>query len=232
MVAKYSAASSGIEPGNNCTSVDGCILWQSYVMEQRLAWHSSWDGIELETVLPWPLPCWDYKCGPPAPDGNYWILVKICWWIQNKFSMILESSGFLAVLKDSVQICGHLVLLSYWQMDKRPSQSQTWCLWLGWLSRHLGYPCMGTCVQVCVHLYVWREWRMMRELHRTPISGHLSTTGAARTEVWSATHRMLQSSVSVSPRQYNASSEVGCGCRRASALHTAPVKTNRYDAGS
>lgn len=71
MVAKYSTGSGTIGTGNNCTSADDCGLGQSFVMEQGLAQYSSWDGIEPATVLPWLLHCWDYKCGPPAPDGNY-----------------------------------------------------------------------------------------------------------------------------------------------------------------
>lgn len=163
-------------------------------------------------------------CEPPGTAENNWVLMRVCWRYWNKFGVFLVPSGLLDVFKHSFD--GHWFMSSL-RINERLSQLQAWCLLLGWLFRHLGYPCMGMCVQVCVHLCE-EKGRSQGELHTAPMSGYLCTTDVGTREIWSsAQQQVLGSLVDVYPRECYASSEGGCGCHRVSAQHTAPFEHRR-----
>lgn len=152
--------------------MDCRILWQSFVTEQRLECYNSWAGTELATVLPWPLHCCDRE--PPAPDGNYCILVEICWRYWNKLSIILESGESPVCSHGQCSAMWTPCFMSFQQMDERLSQSQTRWLLLGWLCRHpdthaWGHMCRCVCIRRCEESRGWWESCTERPFQDTPI---------------------------------------------------------------
>lgn len=111
-------------------------------MLQLLGWHRACDYPALASFR------------PSAPDGNYSISVKICWWYWSKFSIVLESG--------ESPVCSHRqssaiwtpCFMSFLQMDESLSQSQARWLLLDWLCRHQdthawGHMCRRVCIRRC-----------------------------------------------------------------------------------
>jgi hypothetical protein len=85
-----------------------------------------------------------------------------------------------------------------------------------------GHQCMGMCAQA--HVFVYKKEGKTRD--RAP-RYHRSIHNIGP----SVAQYRCGIPVAVHSRDWCASSEGGCGCHRASVLRTAPVKTNRHEAG-